>query len=117
LSYALPAIGAPPAPPPLRKIAVEEHFNFLAAPPGRDQQVDLARLVSAMGYDRAWMALVDARLVEFEARVADMDAAGIEVSVLSHTVPGAQGITDPELAAAAARDINDFLAHAMATPT
>jgi 2,3-dihydroxybenzoate decarboxylase len=48
--------------------------------------------------------------VDFEARVAAMDAAGIDVSVLSHTVPGAQGIADASRAAAAATEINDFLA-------
>ena len=52
-----------------------------------------------MGYDRTWMSLVDARLVEFDERVAAMDAAGIDISVLSHTVPGAQGTADPDLAA------------------
>jgi predicted TIM-barrel fold metal-dependent hydrolase len=67
-----------------------------------------------MGYDRTWMSLVDARLVEFDERLAAMDAAGVDVSVLSHTVPGAQGIADPSLAAAAARDINDVLAGAIA---
>src|SRR5688572_25076004 len=67
-----------------------------------------------MGYDRTWMSLVEARLVDFDERVAAMDAAGIDLSVLSHTVPGAQGIEDPALAAAAAREINDTLASAIA---
>jgi 2,3-dihydroxybenzoate decarboxylase len=114
VTYTLPAIGAPPPRQPLPKVAVEEHFNVLAAPPGSPQQIDLSRLVAAMGYDRTWMSIVDARLVEFDDRVKAMDAAGIDVSVLSHTVPGAQGIVDPELAAAAARDINDVLAETIA---
>ena len=114
MTYTLPAIGAPAARPPLPKVAVEEHFNVLAAGPGSAQQIDLSRLVASMGYDRTWMSLVDARLVEFDERVAAMDAAGVDVSVLSHTVPGAQGIVDPALAAAAARDINDVLAGAIA---
>ncbi len=87
---------------------------MLAAAPASAQQIDLSKLVASMGYDRTWMALVDARLVEFEERVKAMDAAGVDVAVLSHTVPGAQGITDASLAAAAARDINDFLANAIA---
>jgi len=91
-------------------VAVEEHFNFLTAPPGDASQIDLTRLVAAMGYDATWSALVGERLVDFDQRVAAMDAAGIDVSLLSHTVPGAQGIADPALAAAAARDVNDFLA-------
>jgi len=114
VSYKLPAIGAPAPRPPLPKVAVEEHFNVLAAAPAAPQQIDLARLVASMGYDRTWMSLVDARLVEFDERVAAMDAAGIDISVLSHTVPGPQGIADPALAAAAARDINDVLATAIA---
>jgi 2,3-dihydroxybenzoate decarboxylase len=110
VSYTLPAIGAPPQPPALPKVAVEEHFNYLTAAPGDSGQIDLSRLVASMGYDAAWSSLVGERLVDFRERVAAMDAAGIEVSLLSHTVPGAQGIADPALAAAAARDINDFLA-------
>jgi 2,3-dihydroxybenzoate decarboxylase len=113
VTYTLPAIGAPAPRSPLPKVAVEEHFNVLAAAPGA-QQIDLSRLVASMGYDRTWMSLVDARLAEFDQRVAAMDAAGIDISVLSHTVPGAQGIADPDLAAAAARDINDALAAAIA---
>ena len=108
--YTLPAIGAPPQPPPLPKVAVEEHFNFLTAAPGDAGQIDLSRLVTSMGYDAAWSALVGERLVDFDVRVAAMDAAGIDVSLLSHTVPGAQGIADAARAAAAAREINDFLA-------
>ena len=81
---------------------------------GTAQQIDLTKLVASMGYDRTWMSLVDARLVDFDERVKAMDAAGVDVAVLSHTVPGAQGITDAALAAAAARDINDFLASAIA---
>ena len=114
MTYTLPAIGAPAPRPPLPKVAVEEHFNVLAAAPASAQQIDLSKLVASMGYDRTWMSLVDARLVEFEERVKAMDAAGVDVAVLSHTVPGAQGITDASLAAAAARDINDFLANAIA---
>lgn len=114
MTYTLPAIGAPPSRPLLPKVAVEEHFNVLAAGPAGAQQIDLSKLVATMGYDRTWMSLVDARLVEFDERVTAMDAAGVDVAVLSHTVPGAQGITDATLAAAAARDINDFLANAIA---
>jgi 2,3-dihydroxybenzoate decarboxylase len=109
----LPAIGRPPARPPLPKIAVEEHFNYLTAAPGAADQIDLSKLVTAMGYDAAWSALVGERLADFSThRLAAMDAAGIEMSLLSHTVPAAQGIVDAATATAAARDINDFLAGA-----
>jgi predicted TIM-barrel fold metal-dependent hydrolase len=114
VTYTLPAVGAPAPRSPLPKVAVEEHFNVLAAAPGSPQQIDLSRLVAAMGYDRRWMSLVEARLVDFDERVTAMDAAGVDISVLSHTVPGPQGIADPALAAAAAREINDVLAGAIA---
>jgi 2,3-dihydroxybenzoate decarboxylase len=114
MPYTLPAIGAPAPRPRLAKVAVEEHFNVLAAPAGSAQQIDLSRLVASMGYDRTWMSLVDARLSEFDERIVAMDAAGVDIAVLSHTVPGAQGIVEPSLAAAAARDINDVLSATIA---
>jgi 2,3-dihydroxybenzoate decarboxylase len=64
-----------------------------------------------MDYDSAWSALIDDRLGEFDrARLSAMDASGITMAILSHTVPGVQGILDTDTAVAAARDINDFLA-------
>lgn len=64
----------------------------------------------AMDYDDAWMRAVNARLSEFdEQRIASMDASGIAISILSHTVPGPQGIVDRGDAVAAAREINDAL--------
>jgi 2,3-dihydroxybenzoate decarboxylase len=111
----LPAVGSPPAAPPLHKIAVEEHFNFLGATPVSTGSIDLHDLVRAMDYDGTWSALVDERLTEFDAlRLAAMDASGITMSILSHTVPGVQGIADAPTAVAAARDVNDFLAQVMA---
>jgi hypothetical protein len=38
-------------------VAVEEHFNVLTAAPGDASQIDLSRLVAAMGYDATWSAL------------------------------------------------------------
>ena len=113
--YELPASGRPPAPPPLLKIAVEEHFNFLSAAVGASGSIDLQSIVRTMNYDSAWMSLVTARLAEFgQARLAGMDASGISTAILSHTTPGVQGIVDTATAVAAARDINDFLADAVA---
>ena len=104
MTYELPAVGRPPAPPPLEKIAVEEHFSFL--PSGH-----LQALVRSMDYDTRWMDLIHARLPEFERdRIAAMDESGIRLSVLSHTVPGVQGIVDRGAAVAAARETNDFRA-------
>jgi len=115
VSYDLPAIGKPPAAPPLQKIAVEEHFNFLTAPAPAASSANLDTLVRAMDYNAEWMNLVGERLVDFDtARVAGMDASGISMSILSHTVPAVQGIADATTAVAAARDINDFLAGVVA---
>lgn len=111
MPYTLPAIGRPPVPPPQPKVAVEEHFNLLTARPGGPAQTDIAALVKAMGYDAAWSSIVGERLAEFTSlRLASMDASGVDVSILSHTTPGVQGIVDAATAAAAARDVNDFLA-------
>src|SRR5262245_61720614 len=109
MPYELPAIGKPPAAPALEKIAVEEHFNFLTAAPAAG--ADLQTLVRQMDYSVVWMQLVGERLVEFDTlRLASMDASGIRMAILSHTVPAVQGIVDTATAVAAARDINDFIA-------
>jgi 2,3-dihydroxybenzoate decarboxylase len=64
-----------------------------------------------MDYNPAWMDLVGARLVDFSGeRLAGMDACGVRMAILSHTVPAIQGIADTATAVAAARDLNDFLA-------
>jgi 2,3-dihydroxybenzoate decarboxylase len=108
MAYELPARGRPAEPPLLEKIAVEEHFSYL-----RDTR--LQSLVRSMDYDDGWMDLVAARLIDFDReRLAAMDAAGITLSVLSHTVPGVQGIVDRADAVTAAREINDFLAEMIA---
>jgi 2,3-dihydroxybenzoate decarboxylase len=88
---------------------VEEHFNFLTSTTA--DTADLRSLVRAMDYDTTWSTIVGSRLTEFDAdRLAGMDASGISTAILSHTVPGVQGITDTETAVAAARRINDYLA-------
>lgn len=60
---------------------------------------------------------VRARLSDVGAeRIRLMDAAGIDVQVLSHVQPGAQVLTDEqaELAVAVSREVNDWLAAAVA---
>src|SRR5262249_52343092 len=55
------------------------------------------------------------RLGEFGAmRLSGMDASNISVAILSHTVPGVQGLVDTATAVAAARDVNDFIASEVA---
>ena len=104
MTYELPAIGRPPDRPMLEKIAVEEHFDVLSAKMPRHLETiedaaasgeDLETLVRAMDYDAGWMGRVGRRLPDFGAdRIAGMDASGISVAILSHTVPGVQGIVD-----------------------
>jgi len=87
----------------MRTIALEEHFwtAELAAAPGTGP---LAR----PGGQRLDAALRDLD----KERIADMDAAGIDVQVVSHAQPAAQGL--PEAAGlAAARQANDQLAAAI----
>jgi predicted TIM-barrel fold metal-dependent hydrolase len=96
----------------MRTIALEEHFwtPELAAPPGTGVLA------------RAGGAELDAALRELgDARIADMDAAGIDLQVLSHAQPAAQALSDAGAAdggigaaAAAARRANDYLASAIA---
>jgi predicted TIM-barrel fold metal-dependent hydrolase len=113
MTYELPVTGKPPDGPPLEKIAIEEHFDVLGAAsagaPARGE--DLQSLVRAMDYNAGWMTLVGRRLRDFGTdRLAGMDTSGISVAILSHTVPGVQGIVDPALAVTTAREINDRLA-------
>ena len=87
----------------MRTIALEEHFwtAELAAHPGTGP---LARPDGAR---------LDAQLRDLgKDRIADMDAAGIDVQVLSHVQPAAQGLPHVH-AADAARRANDALADAI----
>ena len=55
--------------------------------------------------------MVSARLHDLrDGRIEEMDAAGIDVAVLSHTIGGVEGIPDPAVAVSTARQVNDFLA-------
>ena len=84
----------------MRTIALEEHFwtPELAAAPGT------GLLARADG------AELDARLRDVgAARLADMDAAGIDLQVLSHVQPAAQALPG-DAGVQAARRANDYLA-------
>ena len=60
------------------------------------------------------MARIQARLDDVgEQRLADMDAGGIDVQVLSHGAPGTEQL-DPEEAIPLAREANDYLARSIA---
>ncbi len=94
-------------------MAVEEHFNLLTARPGDPERTDVVALVKAMGYDAAWSSLVGARLAEVsEQRLAsDGRQRRGRQRALAHDA-GRAGHRDAADAAAAARDVNDFLAQA-----
>ncbi|SHH18518.1 2,3-dihydroxybenzoate decarboxylase [Bradyrhizobium erythrophlei] len=87
----------------IRKIALEEHFM---APGFQDYSKAFTRLMN-----NAAQAELAAKLDDFhEARIADMDRAGIDICVLSPTIPSVQGETDAAMAASRAIQANDYLA-------
>src|SRR5436305_14795105 len=84
-------------------IALEEHY------------IDPEVKPHIGGRDRTGGA-VAARLDDVaQARIADMDAAGIDIQVLSHGAPSAQR-RDAELAVRLARGANDRLAETLRAP-
>jgi gamma-resorcylate decarboxylase len=86
------------------KIALEEHFNL---PEFSDE---LPQYVNPEA-----MREISRRLLEVSAqRLAEMDAAGIDYSLLSLTAPGVQAETDPRRAVSRARQVNDELAKIVA---
>ncbi|WP_411129982.1 amidohydrolase family protein [Streptomyces sp. x-19] len=87
------------------KIALEEHFNL---PEFSDE---VPQYVSP-----EIMKDINRRLLDLGAeRLAEMDAAGIDFSLLSLTSPGIQGKIDPKRAVADAARTNDTLAEVVAT--
>jgi predicted TIM-barrel fold metal-dependent hydrolase len=110
--YRLPAKGKPPAQPRLRKIAVEEHFDHPAVAGASGVSLkEVKAEARSKGLEPEWFALVRDRLSECgPKRLAVMDAAGIDVSLLSLTTPGVQGMVDAAQAVRAAREINDHVA-------
>jgi len=112
----LPVVGRPTNPPdPPRKIAIEEHFidpalvhpNYGDSFSGEFDQEGS----SYGGFNPEFGAVVSARLNDLrDGRIEEMDAAGIDIAVLSHTIGGVEGIPDPAVAVSTARRVNDFLA-------
>lgn len=92
----------------MQKIALEEHFitpDFLQD----TQKSDFAEM------NPGNVADFQSRLLDFDTlRLQAMDASGIEISVLSLTDPGVQGISDPTTAVELAHKTNDFLAEKIA---
>jgi len=54
---------------------------------------------------------VENRLQEYKLRLEDMDATGIETTILSLTQPGVEGITQAKCAIDTAKKINDHMAN------
>ncbi|MCB1005891.1 MAG: amidohydrolase [Acidimicrobiales bacterium] len=89
-----------------RKIALEEAFTF--APFADDER----KLTSSL--NPSWGAFVDGRIADLaDLRLAEMDAAGIDVQVLSLTSPGIQTMPDAADAVRVAREANDLVADAV----
>jgi predicted TIM-barrel fold metal-dependent hydrolase len=88
------------------KIAVEEHFVTPEL---------VGTIFGSIGWDPAeWEAMAAALQDTGEARLADMDAAGIEIAALSLAAPCIQDVVDPPDATAKAAAANDALAEAVA---
>lgn len=88
------------------KIAVEEHF---VTPQLKET------IFGSIGWEEAeWEAMATALQETDEVRLADMDAAGIEVAAVSLAAPCIQDIVDPAEATEAAAGANDALAAVVA---
>ena len=88
------------------KIAVEEHF---VTPQLKDT------IFGSIGWEKAeWEAMATALQETDEVRLADMDAAGIEVAAVSLAAPCIQDVVDPAEATAKAAAANDALAAVVA---
>ncbi len=84
----------------MRTIAIEEHFS-ISGP-------------SFSETESHYMAEVGRKLADLgEGRLADMDAAGIDVQVLSLSAVEGGGQSDAATASLRARDANDFLAESI----
>jgi 2,3-dihydroxybenzoate decarboxylase len=95
----------------MRYIALEEHFTI----PELAEQWPSAWGEGEILFSNSFVADVERRLPDFtEYRLKDMDAAGIDVQVLSHTVPGVQADVDAATARDHAQFANDHLAGVVA---
>jgi 2,3-dihydroxybenzoate decarboxylase len=92
----------------MRIIALEEHFTTpeLAAN---------SAATAAIAQPGIWAAALEQMLEVGEGRLAAMDAAGLDVQVLSLNSPGIQGETDAVAAVDRAKAVNDLLAATIET--
>ena len=92
----------------MRTITLEEHFatpDFMEGP-GRFLKD------RAQGPETRMRGVPELLCDLDERRIANMDTAGIDVQVLSHTTPGTEQLDAAE-SITLAREINDFLAQAI----
>jgi 2,3-dihydroxybenzoate decarboxylase len=90
----------------MRVIAIEEAFSVPGVTPPLSRDL--------MPIPDRWIEEWSRRLADLtELRLADMDAHGVDMQVLSLTF-GVEVITDPAEAVAAARKVNDYLAEVIA---
>jgi uncharacterized protein len=89
----------------MKVVAIEEAFTY---PPlgGLSDRFDVLRR-------QAHWRVIEEKLENLaESRLADMDAAGIDIQVISHTPPGPESL-EPAQATSLAQDANNFLARAI----
>lgn len=89
-----------------RKIALEEAisthvFNPTVTLPPVSGTAELPYV------DTNYVADVKDRLTNVEARVKSMDEAGVDLTIVSLTMPGIEGIFDPAVAVETAKKVND----------
>ena len=98
----------------MRTITLEEHYATPAFMDGPGRQIkEDAEAAHAHPQVAAGLARLIEQLCDLgEGRIANLDAAGIDVQVLSLTAPGVEQL-DPAEAVAFARDTNDTLAEAV----
>jgi predicted TIM-barrel fold metal-dependent hydrolase len=98
----------------MRTISLEEHYATPAFMDGPGRQIKQeAEAARAHPQVAAGLAQLIEQLCDIgEGRIANMDAAGLDVQVLSLTAPGVEQL-DPVEAVALARDTNDTLAKAV----
>jgi predicted TIM-barrel fold metal-dependent hydrolase len=85
------------------KIVLEEHFSTALNNKYWNAKGEEERNGKAYAQD------VERRLLDPTLCIAEMDRAGVELSILSLTSPGVQSVSDPMRAAELARSANDYV--------
>src|SRR5690242_19308489 len=87
----------------MRTVALEEHFVTA-------ELAGYGASTGSIAQPHVWRE-ASRRLADLaEERLPEMDAAGVDVAVLSLNSPGIQAETDASVAVSRAAEVNDFLA-------